>query len=428
MIEEIAQMRKKNMKIYPFYRMLSYDMLFFYTVRFIFLIEVRELRASDLLISYTFYTIFKILLQVPATILIDRLGAKKGAILANIFGILYVILGILATNLPMLIGAEFISSISMALKNVAEPLILKKAIPEGKQKSEIFAKIEGKGVSGNYYLDAISTLISGFLYTINIYLPFAVCIIVILFSILISRNFEEVNKPEKVEKKKTKEEIVQYIKDLKSAFRFIFKSKRLKALLLFTGIAWAYACIADTYETSLLTDIQIPVQYITALTAIFKWIMGTVSKNQAKISKKLKNKTLTFMGMGLTLGMVMAGVIGTVPMPWGIQVGLIFVFCCMQRAFRGIYNIVTTYMGNFAGEEISSKIFSAGELVKDICRTILNLFASWAVGAMPTAMALLLVGGVGTVIMIIILYYMKPRLGLKPEEYDKKDIHFYMVK
>lgn len=426
MIEEkVVQARKLNMKLYPLYRMLSMDLLFFYTVKFIFLTELKGFHVSDILVATTCYTIFKVILQVPISIIIDKIGAKKSAIISNILNIAYVGITLIAPNLTVLIINEFISGVAFGFKNVAEPLILKQSIPESNKKSDIFAKLEGRGTSGNYYIDAIATLLSGFLYTINVYLPFIISAVCAVFAILISKNFKEV---ETRVKEKPINSVKQYMKDLKVSFKFIFQSNRLKALFLFMGIAWAFITVADIYDTSLLTELQLPAMVVTSMVAIFRLVTGIFSKNQIGIHKRLKNKTLSVIGMSVVIGIMIAGLAGSISVNLAISIPFILLGCFMERAGRGAFGIATTYMGNFADSEMTAKIYAAGEMIKEIFRAGLTLLASYVVGIVSTAYSMAILGGLGIVLMIMSIYYMKPRLGLSPEKYKKKDIYYHVLK
>ena len=56
--EEIQKMRKVNMKIFPTYKKLAWDYLFFYTIDFLFLTQIKGISASDVVLKSTFYALF----------------------------------------------------------------------------------------------------------------------------------------------------------------------------------------------------------------------------------------------------------------------------------------------------------------------------------------------------------------------------------
>ena len=54
--------RKNNMKIFPWYKMLSWDLLFFYSVSFLFLVDIKGLTPAQVILVDAFYPLFKFIL------------------------------------------------------------------------------------------------------------------------------------------------------------------------------------------------------------------------------------------------------------------------------------------------------------------------------------------------------------------------------
>lgn len=73
------EMRKKqkNVQLYPKYKMFSWDMLFYYAIIFLFFTQTKGILAADVLLAEAFYPLFKFVLLIPSTILIDRIRKKK---------------------------------------------------------------------------------------------------------------------------------------------------------------------------------------------------------------------------------------------------------------------------------------------------------------------------------------------------------------
>ena len=68
--------KEKNVRLYPTYKMLSWDLLFYYAIIFLFFTQIKNITAADVLLAESFYPLFKVILLIPATILIDRIGKK----------------------------------------------------------------------------------------------------------------------------------------------------------------------------------------------------------------------------------------------------------------------------------------------------------------------------------------------------------------
>ncbi len=109
-----------NMKIFPIYKALSWDLLFYYAVEFLFLTGVKGLSASQVLFVDAFYPLFKFILEVPSNIIVQKLGKRRSLILGNLFIIGDMILLILASNMYMVIFAWFLSAFGYALNGLTE--------------------------------------------------------------------------------------------------------------------------------------------------------------------------------------------------------------------------------------------------------------------------------------------------------------------
>ena len=122
-------MRKRNMKIFPTYKMLAWDYLFFYAIDFLFLTQVKGISPANIVLKTSFYALFNILLQIPASIVVEFIGRKNSAVLGNVLGCLYIVMLMLSRNLQDLIIADFVSAMAFSIKNTAEPSLLNSSIP-----------------------------------------------------------------------------------------------------------------------------------------------------------------------------------------------------------------------------------------------------------------------------------------------------------
>jgi len=78
--ERLVKARKKNMKLYSFYRTFACDSIFLYAVKFLFLTQIKGISAADVIFSISMYALFMVILQIPATILIRKNRIQKECI------------------------------------------------------------------------------------------------------------------------------------------------------------------------------------------------------------------------------------------------------------------------------------------------------------------------------------------------------------
>lgn len=421
--KRLVSSRKKNMKLYPLYRMWGVDIVFLYAIRMLFLTQVKGFSSQDVVFVISLYALFMVILQVPATILIKKIGYVKSAFLSNIFNIIYITLLIFSANLPMLVFAEFVSALTFAVKDVAEPSLINNSIPKTKKKGNIYSKLEGKGTSRYNFLNGIADVVSGSVYLINPYLPLILAIVCSVIACIIILQFEELS-PNK--KSKKEEHIIKdYISDLKISFKFILQSKRLRYLLLYSGLFWGLRCLVISYKDSILVEIGTSAVIIGVVSAILELSAAIAAKKQGKFHKKFRNKSLTYIAMSFAFCTIFSGLIVILKSPFILELMVIVLSFIIVSADTVMSNIlVNRYLANFSNPDILLKIYSANAIARNILRFIFGLFGSLLMGLTGTANAMTIVGIFTLIIMILLFKGMKTRVGLKPEQYDIKDIEF----
>lgn len=415
------QMRKRNMKLFPTYKKLSWDYLFFYTINFLFLTQVKNINPADVVLIDSFYYLFAMFSQIPATFIIEFLGRKNSIILGNVLGCLYMVVVIFSHNLFNLIIAEILSATSFAIKESAEPSLLNESIPPTKQKSKIFARISEKGMSSYYILNAISTIIAGILYEINPYIPILLSLTILVIVTILATFFIE---PIKRTKRKKIESVGQ-LKELGESFKFVLKSERVKSLILFSAIMTGLFSILANYEVSMLEDLDISATYLGILFAVLGIVAGLSTKRQEKFHNKFRNKSLTTMGFLAVGSCTFAGIAGILAKKYAVGILFIVLFYMIKYICSGIYYpLIEKYLSNFTNKDIDTKIFTANNFLKSITSAIVGVIASFLLDRMETAYCMVVIGTIFFLLMILVNKFMKNRVGLKPEEYPKDEVKY----
>ncbi len=418
--EEKQRMRKINMKIFPTYKKLAWDYLFFYTIDFLFLTQVKNISAANVVLKNTFNAFFSIIFQIPANIIVEFLGKKNSIILGNILNCLYMVIIMLSRNLPDLIFAEFISAIAFAIKNIAEPSLLNESIPPSKFKGNIFSKLSTKGASGYYLINGVSKMIAGYLFGINKYLPIVCSLIILIIATILSLFFVEPIKS----KKKGEEELTakQQLLNIKEGFAFVLKSERLKALILSASLIVALLSILSNYSVSLLEELNVSSSNIGIIAAIGTLLSAYASKKQNIIQQKLKNKVLTTISIILSLSCIISGICGIKADNYTSLLCIVAIGQITYYIINGIYyTIIDKYFRNFTNKKIDTKIFATKNIFTGLSRVISGLFAAFLLDKTTTAYSMIIVGITFTILYILMAIYMKKRVGLRPEQYSKEE-------
>lgn len=419
--EEKQRMRKINMKLFPIYKALSWDLLFYYTINFLFLTQIKNISASDVVLTDSFYALFVMILQIPINIIISFLGKKKSMVIGNISLVVYMLVTIFSRNIYDLILANFISAIGFSLKETVQTSLLKESIPPSKYKNQIFSKINSKGSTGYYIINMLSKIIAGYLFTINGYLPMICSLIILIISTIISMGFIEPDKKTNRSFKKTIK--MDEIKDIKSGFKFVLKSERLKALILSSAFICTLLNILGNYEVSLLEDIKLSAVIIGYASAINSLISAIASKKENKFNNVFKNKSLTILAILLSISALIAGICGISTIKENLVGIIIILSAYMIYGFvQGMYyTIIDRYLMNFTNKEIDTQISAVYNLFRNFAKMLFGFLASFILGITTTANALVIVGIIFTIIFITVGQYMKTRVGLRPEQYSKEE-------
>ena len=356
-------------------------------------------------------------MQIPCTLIIQKLGKRKSIILANFVLAIHILIIMFATNFDMLLVSQILCAFSYIIKGTCESDMLYDSLEHGEKRGTTFSKIDGKAFSTYYYIDAISSILSGFLFVVNSYIPMVLCFIILLATFFVSTKFEEIHN------EKGKIKIKEELKNIKYGFKSIFKSRRLKSLLIFNAIFVGLIKILQNLRNTVLIEIGMPEQYFGVIFAILGILAGIAARNQGKIHKKHRNKTLTFLSIPTAVSCLMIGVILLCDFTMPVTITSILILFVIQYIMRGPYYVlIKQYFNNFTNSEKRIKIATANNLCENAIASILVFGASYILELINLKYTMIIVGCISIIGFVLLLDYMRKTVGLKPEEYSKKEI------
>ena len=425
--------KKHNLKLYFLYKTFSWDLLFYYAISFMFLNAYKGLSAAEIIFADSFYPFFKVLLQIPATVFVEKTDKRTGLIVGNLALFIYVLFVLGCHSMYIMIIGNVFMALGFVLKNLCESNLVYDSLPKSNKKQKIFSKIDGKSSAAYYVLEALSCGASGFLYNINPNIPIIACLLCTLFSVILSHLFievEDITNPDEnhIKTKNTKIGFKKYIRDLKNAFKFIFSSPRLKSLIYFNAIFMAIIYLLISYRRSLLSEMGVSAQNIGLIFAVLELLSSIASAYTSKINKKLKNKSLTYLSLYFIFSIIVSGLVVVLTVPYNVELSIVILMLAIQFLAKGpYYTLIKQYLSSFSSSTMRIKIFSANNLIEGIITGIISFIGSWLLLFTDTAHASIIIGCSSFVIVIILLEYMSSRVGLDPEKYTKKDIEFREV-
>lgn len=425
---ELNKIRRKNAKLYPIYKMFAWDLLFFYSIEFLFCTITKQVTASEMLMINGIYLLSKIVMQIPAVTITDFLGKRKSIILGNILLIFFMLTLIIGPGAISIIIANLIFSLGYNIKTIAESNLLYDSVST-RGGEGLYSKIDAKGGSWYYILDGIASLTAGYLFVINNYIPMLICLGFIIISTILSFGFQDIYKVKKNEKEKIelRKVLKEYNKDLKSSFRFILKSKRMKAFTLFQIVFYSLIEVISIYNSDLLVTIGIPEEQFSMIFAILTFIGGISLSLKRPIEKKLRNKTLSFLSILYIGACIIIGMITNISSHQFI-IAIVLVMLAVHKITTSIWYILEAkYLKNFTNEDVRNKLTFSYEFIGGIAASISSILGGLLLEVITVQNAFLVVGLFALASMIVTLDYMRTRFGLKPQEYKKEDIEFESV-
>ena len=220
-VKEI-QDKKLNARLYPIYKMISWDLLFYYSIIYLFLTQVKNFSASQVLLVDAFFTASCFIMQIPLGLIIDRFGKKNSVVFANLCLCIFILILMFTNTYIQLVIAFFIFAVGYVIKGICETNILYDSLPRGKKRGSLYSRIDGIGSSRYFIIDALTSLTAGYAFVVSPYLPIILCLIANIIATILSTRFRHTQIPAEEEEVTTGSK--EYFIQLKDAIKFVFKS------------------------------------------------------------------------------------------------------------------------------------------------------------------------------------------------------------
>lgn len=417
--------KKINVNMYTRYKMFSWDLLFYYAIIFLFFTETKGISAADVLLAESFYPIFKIIFLIPATVLIDSLGKRKSLIIGNSFVFLSILIYIIGNSFLYIVIGQLFSAVGFIIKGICESNMIYDSLEKNEKRGSRFAKIEGDGTSYYYYIDAISAITAGFLFSINGYIPMILCLLSTIFSIYLSTRFKDIDVKEKLNLGRIKKEC----RDLFNSFKLFNRSPRLKNLIFFGALISALLLALTMLRSSIMQEVGIPSEYFGIIFATLGLISGISAKNAHKFHKKFRNRTLAILAIPLVFSCIILGIFCSLNINYTVNIIVVLGIFLIQYIVRGpFYPLIKQYLNNFTTASLRNKISSSFNLLENILRFLITFTASSLLRYMNTSNTFIIIGCILSIGIVLMLDNMRKKVGLKPEQYSDRDIKIKELK
>ena len=420
-----SKRKKKNVKLFPFYKMISWDLLFYYPIIFLFLTQVKGFSPAQALFADTFYTLANTFWQIPATWIIDKIGKRNSLIIGNILYSVTILAMIFMKSYITLLIIQFFYALGFSIKALCENNILYDSLPAHTIRGKLYSEIDARASSNFFYFDALSSVIAGVTFAINGYIPMVLCFITCVLCTISTFKFNHTT----IDNERVKAiSLKEYSGQVKDAFKFFRKSKRVKSLFIFNAIFTGILLGVVNLRSSMLKEMMVPEAWFGIIFAMLEIGAGLLARYQAKIHKFLKNKTLTALALPVAFSCILIGFIGKDPLSKSSLI-LIIILYLIQQSIRGPYmGLMSRYLNNFTNKKIRTKISAFKNLTANLATAIFTFICSVLLSMTTTANTFIIVGCIATISVVLILDYMRDKVGLKPENYTKEDVKYSIRK
>ena len=358
----------RTIKIYPIFYGLTADLIFWIAINTLFLTTIKNLSAAEINSIDTIGTAVGIAFQFFLIKIVRKIGNIKSVRLGTTLLFLSVVLNTFSTAYCGFLIAEICYVVGFVFKHMDNVILIKDL--KYMNKSEEYVKLQTRGNTIYSFVTLVISLISGFLFNVNPYIPMAICMIICFINILLTFLFYEapINDGIKKEEQKSQKHNL---------------GKLIGLMVLLYGLF--YAMIALGQKNSKLF-IQQDLQEFLSLdkVAIYMSVIIFISRLSRltsnlvflKVYNKLKNKTLLLLEILLTTSFALLlignfvgrNMIGIIIMAIGF-----FTFLLIRDPFD-------TYMRKtlFANSESKNhdKIINYITLSRKICSLIYGIIVS----------------------------------------------------
>ncbi|AZR72823.1 hypothetical protein BBF96_05095 [Anoxybacter fermentans] len=387
----------KNIKTYYIYSTFA-NLLILGPIIVLFFIA-KGLSFTQIMILNSIAAISIVIFEVPTGAVADKYGRKVSLVLGALLWAVSLFMYIIGTRFFIFILAEIIFSLGATLKSGADTAMIYDSLKVmGKVKE--FQKIEGHAQSFALYAQAIGSVIAGFIYEINIYLPLAISIGFMLITILITLNFKE----PPIEEKKGKYGI-NYLDQIKESGRYILGHEKIKAIIFYSMIFFIFYRTGFWYFQPYMESVKIPVRYFGIIFFLFNITAAFTAKRVDKIMSITKPRTLTFMSLLLLVSFILLATIK-------VWVGVFAIL--LQQMARGLYRPVTRkYLNKHIPSDKRATILSFASMATNIAFAIVSPFMGMLKDSTDIFTTHLVLAITMALMTYITMKYMDKRLGIQ---------------
>ena len=394
---EIGASLMKNVNLIKWYIGLTYDFLFFLVVQVFFLNQVKHIEIADILLLESIFAILRLIIQVPLMKFAKIYGNVFCFRLAPIITFVSLLCYLWSPSFAFLIIASLLKAIGWGLKNISSsPLLYNELKSIGKEGE--YGKHQGEAQSNFTLINILASIISGFLFEINPYIPIIICLVIHFITIIIS--FIVVPIQEKLELSIEK---ISMIKNIK----MVITDNFFLTLFLFMMITWGLLGFLDTVNVDYLNSIGLSVGVCTIILSLAQITSYIFARFQYVTDRLFHGKAMYILVLCITVPFVLVGLFYVFDLPFIILCISAILAILMESLTGSQFRIYALdYINRYSDPSLSTEAVGVYYLFEALGRFIITFIAGIVLKCGNIGFSYIILVG----LLIIPLFYLANRL------------------
>lgn len=387
----------KNIKTYKIYSIFNNLLILGPIITLFYL--AKGLSFTQIFLLNSIASITTILFEVPTGAVSDRISRKLSLIIGCILCGLSLVVFIFSPTFTYIIGAEIVFSIGLTFRSGTEQAILYDSL-KNNNKVKDYNKIEGQARSYTFIAQAFGSIAAGFLYTLNINLPFIISIIFMVTAAVIACFFVEPQIEEKMAHNK-------YFEQIKESFSYVYNHKKVLGIILFSIVFVYFYRVGFNYFQPYMQAIGIPSMYFGVIFFLFNIVAATASRYNEKFMSLTKPRSLLALSFLLVVSFFLMSLIR-------FPLAVFFIF--LQQVARGLrMPVFSKYMNKHIPSNKRATILSIQNLMTSLSIAIFAPLAGILLDKTDIFTSHLIIAFVMIIFILIVNQYMKYLIDRHPK-------------
>jgi len=344
---------KRNLVVYPLYRFFI-NMLIIGPILVPFML-FKGLSYSQIMLLQSIAAISVFLFEVPTGAIADKFSRKFSLFLSGIFTAIATLLYIFFRNFYVFALAEILFGLGLTLASGADSALLFESLKKIGKKEE-YQRREGSAASYIFIGQAAGSILSGFLYKYNHFLPFWISFVNLLIASLIALAFVEVER-EKSEHK--------YTAHILKSFGIAFKTPRILWAVCFAALMGFIVRVGYWMYQPYFAQVDLDIAWYGIVFFFFNMVAAFSSHFLVKrYSDERPRRVL----LGLSTLMALSFILPIIFVAkWAIAL------LALQQIVRGLYRpTMNFYINHQIQDKYRATVISTVSLVSNLSFAILS--------------------------------------------------------